>query len=290
MAETASEERLSAADLASGEPTAAADLLYGRQEGINTANITSAEGIATERSDTQRFVALVGAYTSKNRMEGISTKGGWKVKVSEGESTFGPEGMIVGPPVLIATRGASSWQQLGDKMFRAGGGTSPKLSFNSVEDERVVVDFLMSKLGNKKAEQDFIDKYGYLPVRYFEALTMQAPGLPGFLKEFEMGPAYDMSGGSGGGTGGSGTGALSDARDSEEQPVPVDREPIEEIPKSDFAKRYQKTEGFGEFMHTTDPEKWERLAEVVSKGVVSYFKGGYSEGEGRYIWGDEEAK
>ncbi len=253
MAGVRSEHELGMADTASER---AINLQAGSiegQEGIAAGDRTSRETIATGRDETSRFTALVGAYTSRTKSQGISTAGGWSVKVSDGPQSFDENGNVVnGPPVLIATRGSSSWQQKGDKMFRAGGSTDPKRAFKSVDDERFVVDILMSNLGDKKVEQDFIDKYGYLPTRYFEALTMQSGGLQEFLREFDREPAYDMSGGAtGGGKEQSASPSESPGRLTEAESLsgvsikPHPRKPVSPDPVSDPYAGYDSIEGIG---------------------------------------------
>ena len=172
------------------------------KEDINAADNTSLETRNTEDNEHADFRAMVGAYVSSSKTSGIRGSG-WTVKTTTTPASFDMETgqQIPEQHLYMANRDGSPamWMQQGQQMIPANGNPGDVKVEQDTVKRRQIEDALLANVGNKEIEQDFIDKYGYLPSRYFDAVTLQGDsGLMQFAQSWRTRqPAYDMSGGGG---------------------------------------------------------------------------------------------
>lgn len=193
MAGTRSEHELGMADKLYGRQTDMAGDLRGHQSDMAGDLREHQTELNAADNETRETIALIGAYQSRTSTTGTRWKG-WTVK-TENISTFDPEtGQIRNEPQFTATRKGSpgAWTQQGDKMIL---GSDPEV-IKAEQDptkRRAIEDDLLANAGNKQIEQDFIDKYGYLPVRYMDTIAMNGDeGLRQFI-ETNRSPAYNLA-------------------------------------------------------------------------------------------------
>jgi len=195
-ATTRSEHQIQQAELLEGRTQGRFETTAERNVMMQENRLGAQESMNEADNETRIDVALIGAYTAQSKMTGIKSKG-WNIKTEVIQGMDFETGQPTQENVIFANREGSpgTWQQQGGMMILSG--TSPD-EIKPITDQgqrRFMEDKLMEKLGNKKIEQDFIDKFGYLPVRYMTALSMQSDsGLKSFMEKYRSRqPAYDMN-------------------------------------------------------------------------------------------------
>jgi hypothetical protein len=178
------------------------DVLIGAKEDELKATQEFEEGESALDRESEEFRTLVSAYLQEQKMYGLSARG-WKIKQDQVKTldmdpdspTFGQEKIS---SVYTANREgeASVWNQEGGYMFRGGdksGFEQAQQQYPYMQDPNIRAEVeadLMNDLGNKKKEEEFERKFGYLPARYMDALAISGDsGLKKYV-ETNRRPAY----------------------------------------------------------------------------------------------------
>jgi len=194
MAKTRGEHELGMAETESEASLKAADLLYGRQQGMQEkllgsqekragAEMESLEKRATQTNQTRIDVAMIQAYTAQTKSGRVSVDG-WDIKTSDEQvmDPDSPSGFSI-IPIIRASYQGKTWRQVEDKMFAAGGSTTPKTTFPSIDAQREVENALYS---GEVDSQTFNDVHGYLPTDYVTGLALKAPSVVEWIKTNRM--------------------------------------------------------------------------------------------------------
>lgn len=144
------------------------------------------ESVESRRDrESRERIAAMGMYKTERGAGTIRSKG-WTIDTEmrqvQNPETFAWEEK----PFYIAHKEGSpgAWTQDGDLMFRGDDRTAYQEALQKYpgladRNKRYALeDRLMQYSGDKDVEKQFIQKYGYLPVRYMESLTDSAEGWP----------------------------------------------------------------------------------------------------------------
>lgn len=164
----------------SGEAATGRD--YQSSEAVLGREFESTENAADRR--LKERISLMSVWQTQNGSAGTKARG-WNVGTTVKTYADPNGGLPIEKTVYTAQREGSpgTWEQKGDKMILGGDETNLKVEADSTMRKKIEDD-LMSNLGDKGREDEFIFAYGYLPVDYMEALTFSDnPDLKKFVEQ-----------------------------------------------------------------------------------------------------------
>lgn len=177
LASTRSDFEVSQSEIESKETIAAAKLRYEQDESLQTAELASLEHRNWLSNETEIDKALITAGSKSGGFgagSGQYSAHGWDITF--GEPTMSEDGVLRPGPVW-AYRGSDPnvWEMRGNMMIRTG---TPEQDVKPIKDpgkRRFVEDtFIKDGMGDTNQEDDFINTYGYLPVRFMTEMTLDA--------------------------------------------------------------------------------------------------------------------